>query len=552
MPVWVIGHKNPDTDAICSALGYAEFLRLSGARPDAEAARCGELNHRTQYVLDRVGLEAPRLVLDVRPTIGQIARHDVILADTNESLLEVFNRMREHNLRGIPVLDADGRLAGMLSLSKMLDLLLPGTGSTGSTRTVSSNLRRIAKSLGGTFQNEVGLDAEEDFIMTVGAMSAEAFSGRLREYPADQILLLVGNRPTVQEPAIEYGVRAIIVTGGYELSPELLARAEERRVAVLLSPSDTATTALLVKCAKRITHALGEPTLAFNPRTLLAEAREKIQASNQPLFLALHDGGALAGVFSKSDLIKPPRQPLILVDHNEFSQAVKGVEEAEILEVIDHHRLGSSLTTQEPIRFINEPVGSTCTIVGTMFRRERLTPPPAVALCLAAGIVSDTLHLTGPTTTAVDREILAWLVAFLPMPLKAFSDGFFAAGSALQILTSDAVVRSDCKEYEEADWKAAVAQIEELGLERFWPRKEELQTALSAMRRERGLDFACLLITDITLHDSILLVDGPRELSEAIEYPRLEEGVHELKGVVSRKKQLLPELIRLFQHVRKP
>jgi manganese-dependent inorganic pyrophosphatase len=549
MPVWVIGHKNPDTDAICSALGYAEFLRLSGARPDAEAARCGELNHRTEYVLARAGTEAPRLVLDVRPTVGQVCRRDVILADTNESFLEVFNRMREHNLRSIPVLDADGRLAGMLSLAKMLGLLLPGDG--GSTRVVSSNLRRIAKSLGGTFQNEVGIDHEEDLIMTVGAMSAKAFSGRLRDYPASQILLLVGNRPTIQEPAIDYGVRALVVTGGYELSPELLKRARERRVAVLLSPADTAATALLVKCAKRITHALEETTLAFHPRTLLAEARDKIQASSQPLFLALQDDGSLAGVFSKSDLIKPPRQPLILVDHNEFSQAVKGVEDAEILEVIDHHRLGSNLATQEPIRFINEPVGSTCTIVATMFRRERITPPPSIAVCLAAGIVSDTLHLTGPTTTAVDREILAWLEPLLPMRLKDFADGFFAAGSALQILTSDNVVRSDCKEYEEGGWKAAVAQIEELGLERFWPRKEELQRALGSMRRERGLDFACLLITDITLHDSILLVDGPPELLAAIEYPRLEDGVCELKGIVSRKKQLLPELIRVFQHVRK-
>lgn len=549
MPVWVIGHKNPDTDAICSALGYAEFLRLSGARPDAEAARCGELNHRTEYVLARAGAEAPRLVLDVRPTVGQVCRRDVILADTNESFLEVFNRMREHNLRSIPVLDADGRLAGMLSLTKMLGLLLPGDGGT--TRVVSSNLRRIAKSLGGTFQNEVGIDHEEDLIMTVGAMSAKAFSGRLRDYPASQILLLVGNRPTIQEPAIDYGVRALVVTGGYELSPELLKRARERRVAVLLSPADTAATALLVKCAKRITHALEETTLAFHPRTLLAEARDKIQASSQPLFLALQDDGSLAGVFSKSDLIKPPRQPLILVDHNEFSQAVKGVEDAEILEVIDHHRLGSNLATQEPIRFINEPVGSTCTIVATMFRRERITPPPSIAVCLAAGIVSDTLHLTGPTATPVDREILAWLEPLLPLPLKDFADGFFAAGSALQILTSDNVVRSDCKEYEEGGWRAAVAQIEELGLERFWPRKEELQRALASMRRERGLDFACLLITDITLHDSILLVDGPAELIAAIEYPRLEDGVCELKGIVSRKKQLLPELIRVFQHVRK-
>jgi manganese-dependent inorganic pyrophosphatase len=550
MPTFVIGHKNPDTDAICSAIGYADLLSRTTI-PDALAACCGELNSRTAFVLKKTGLTPPRLIMDVRPTAAQILRREVIHAHEDESLSDVFERMRLHGLRNIPIVDKQQRMTGLASIMKMLDLLLPGGKEVPEARVVPTNLRRIGKSVNGSFCHSRDLEEESSFILTVAAMRAEAFDRRLKEYPAERILLVVGNRPTIQKPAIEYGVRCIVVTGGYELDAELMQQAKDRGVTVILSPLDTATTTLAIKCSKPVLHALTTDFMSFSEKTLISEIQETVRATPQILFPVLDEEKKIIGVFSKSDLISPPLTRLVLVDHNEFSQAVTGVEEAEVLEVLDHHRLGGNLITREPIRFINDPLGSTCTIVSRLFRQNGLSPSPSIALCLAAGIISDTLNLTSPTTTPQDKEVLDWLGTLTEIDLPTFSEEFFSTGSALQVLTSDQVVRADAKEYLEKGWKIVVAQVEELGLDQFWKRKDELGEALEAMRKERGLDFGCLLITDITLHYSLLLVKGNPAILAAIDYPQLGPGLYELDGIVSRKKQLLPALIRILSRVAK-
>jgi manganese-dependent inorganic pyrophosphatase len=548
MSTFVIGHKNPDTDAICSAIGYADLLSRTTI-PEAVPACCGELNSRTMFVLERAGLPAPRLIMDVRPTASQILRREVISAYEDESLSDVFDRMRWHGLRNIPIVDEAQRMIGLVSIMKMLDLLLPGGVEGREARVVPTNLRRIGKSVGGTFQNSRDLEEELSFVLTVAAMGAEAFGKRLKEYPAERILLVVGNRPTIQRPAIEYGVRCLVITGGYELEPELLALAREKGVTVINSAMDTATTTLAIKCSKPVLHALTTDFMSFSEKALIAEIQQKVLTTPQILFPVLDVDQKIIGVFSKSDLISPPLTRLVLVDHNEFSQAVTGVEQAEVLEVLDHHRLGGNLVTREPIRFINDPLGSTCTIVSRLFRQNGLTPSAPIALCLAAGIISDTLNLTSPTSTPQDREILDWLGTLTTLNLKEFSEAFFSTGSALQVLSSEQVVRADAKEYTENNWKIVAAQVEELGLDQFWKRKEELGYALEAMRRERGLDFACLLITDITLHYSLLLARGNAAILGAIDYPQLGTDLYELDGIVSRKKQLLPALIRILNQV---
>ncbi|MDX6766741.1 MAG: putative manganese-dependent inorganic diphosphatase [Candidatus Methylacidiphilales bacterium] len=547
MPTYVIGHKNPDTDAICSAIGYADLLRRTGM-PGVEAARCGEINARTAFALEQAGVHAPRLVMDVRPTAGQIARREVISAGVDESFGEAFDRMRGPGLRTLPVLDAEGHVLGMLSLQKMVDLLLPNSSKAPTdARVVDTSLRRIAKALGGRFQNEVGLDDEIPFILVVGAQRAAAFGERLGEFPLERTILVTGNRPTIQKPAIDFGVRALIVTSGYEIEPNILAHAKAKGVAVLISPHDTATTTILIKCSKRVTHALQKDFVRFAPGDPIEKIRALAATTAVTLFPVVDESDQLVGVFSKSDLVNPPLTKLILVDHNEFGQAVNGVEQAEILEVLDHHRLGGNLVTREPIRFINEPLGSTSSLVAKQFRQRGLTPGPDIALCLATGVISDTLYLTSPTTTQEDRELLAWLGEVAGRDLKAYAERFFAEGSVLQVKTAAEVVRGDCKDFSEGGWKFAVAQVEELGLERFWARKAELQQALEALVGERKLDFACLFITDISQHVSVMLAAGEPRVIEAIDYPKLEGGVFELQGVVSRKKQLLPHLIGLLQ-----
>lgn len=543
MAKWVIGHKNPDTDAICSALAKADLLARTG-QEGFRAARCGEVNQRTAFALEKAGLSAPTLVMDVRPKAGEICRRDVVAAHVQESLLEAINRLRRAGMRNMPVVDDNRRVVGMVALQKVVDQLLPRTDGALESRMVETTLTRIKEALNGDFAHAVDPDREQIFLLAVGAMRAEAFGERVKNYPAEQLILVVGNRTTIQRPTIEYGARALVITGGFKLDPDMLERARVKGTTVIETRHETATTTLLIKTARKITGAMSEEFLTFDEKTLVRQIVQAVRGSSQTLFPVLDDEGRLAGVFSKSDLINPPRTQLVLVDHNELGQAVTGASEAEIVEVIDHHRIGGGLVSPAPIRFLNEPVGSTCTIVADQFKGRGLKPDPSIALCLISGIISDTLFLRSPTTTVVDREILEWLVPLARVNLKEYADEFFRAGSALTTHSADEVVALDCKEYEENGWRMVVAQVEELGLENFWPRKAELREALERKREESRADLAALMITDITAQASLLMVCGAEELINELSYPAGEEGLFTLQGVVSRKKQLLPELVR--------
>ncbi|HMO51860.1 MAG TPA: putative manganese-dependent inorganic diphosphatase [Kiritimatiellia bacterium] len=551
MTTYVIGHKNPDTDAICSAIGYADFLRLT-TRPDAVAAACGDANARTRMALERAGIPLPTILLDVRPRAGRIGRRDVVTALDSDSLVDVYERMRNRGLRAIPVLDGQGNVRGMCSLLNLLELLLPDSDDPIDNRNVESSLSRIAKVIHGSFQHAEEPEREETLTMMVGAMSADNFTKRMHQFPSANLVIVAGDRPTVQLPAIEYGVRGLVVTGGYALSSGLISLAREKGVTVLTSPLDTATTTLLIRGAKRITRAIDADYLSFSEDALLQDIRKQVQKSPQVLFPVVDDRQRLVAVFSKSDLVNPEPTRLILVDHNEIGQAVTGADEAEIVEVIDHHRLGGGLVSREPIRFHNEPVGSTCTMVARFYHSHGLTPAKPIAYCLAAGMISDTLKLTSPTTTDIDRAMLAWIAQAAEVDIDAFASDFFAAGSALEMYSPDKAVRLDCKDYEEGGWKFAVAQIEENGLDRFWNRKAEIEAALDKLVKKRGYHFVCLMVTDITRQNSLLMVAGHRDFVSAVDYPPREDRLFEMGNVVSRKKQLLPHIITLLSRIGEP
>jgi len=553
MPVLVIGHKHPDTDSICSAIGYSHYLNLTYL-PDAVPACCGDLSPRTQFVLTQAGVEPPRLVLDVRPTLGQLCHHQVVSAREDEAFFQVYRRMQAHRLTSLPVLDAAGRLTGMLSLSRLLELLVPdGDPHTPSPspRLVETSLDRICSALSGTFLNAVATERSEELLLKVGAMSSGRFIPRLREFPPGQALIVVGDRPTIQAPTVAFGARCMVVTGGAGLAPELLQAARERGVSVISSPWDTATTTLLIRGAKGIGPAIDREFLRFQPSMLARTVLKQVRPVPQDLFPVVDETGTLLGVFSKDDLASPEPVRLVLVDHNELAQAVCGADEAEILEVLDHHRVGGGLVSREPIRFQNDTVGSTCTLVTRCFRRDGLVPAPGIAKCLAAGIISDTLHLSSPTTTPVDRDMLAWLGQVGDFEPAPFAEAFFAVGSVLQLCPPREALRMDCKQYTEGPWKLAVAQIEEVGFEHFRAQRAALQAALEDLLREQQLDFTCLLVTDITLNNSLLLVAGAAPVIERMDYPRLDGHLFQLDAVVSRKKQLLPHLIRILERLEK-
>lgn len=550
MPVFVIGHKNPDTDAICSAIGYAHFLQRT-AFPDAEAACCGEINARTQFALTTAGIEHPKLIMDVRPTLGQIARRDIVTAREDEPLMAVYRRMLKNKVRALPVLARNGGLRGLVSFARLMELVLPDGDVDAGVREVETNLQRIAAVLDATTLHAVAPEREETLITMVAAMSKEGFVQRLTRLPAARTVVVTGDRPSVQRAALEYGVRALIVTGGYQLPGELLELARRKNSSILLSSHDTATTTLLIRSAKIISSAVLADVLKFPETALVERVAKEIQTVSQEIFPVLDEQGAMSGVFSKSDLVNPKRTKLILVDHNELAQAVTGADQAEIIEIIDHHRLGGGVMSQEPIRFINEPVGSTSTIVTKFMRHRDWVPPRNIGICLVAGMISDTLNLTSPTTTDTDREMLGWLAGACEIDIAGFAESFFAAGSVLEVYGPDEAVNMDCKEYREAGWHFAVAQIEELGLSQFDDKKDGLRAALRRMIDHRGYDFVCLMVTDITSHFSLLVVEGDERVITAVEYPEREKGLFEMDGVVSRKKQLLPHVARLLARVQK-
>ncbi len=546
MTVYVFGHRNPDTDAICAALAYADLLQRT-TRPDAVAACCGTPNQRTEYALRRARLSPPRIVMDVRPEISDVCRREPIVAYDDEVFNEVYERMKEHNIGAVPVLDRQGQFKGLLTLLDLLKVVFEGDSDPVLSRQVSSSVVKICSVLNGELRHAVDVEERNDLLVMVGAMSAEGFTQRLHQYPSSQLLVVSGDRPTIQLPALEHGVRVLVVTGGYELSPGLLQLAKINNVTVICSGFDTATTTMRIKSARRIDSAIQTECLTLSSKLPVADARKMVDRSRQKLFPVLDDAGGLFGVISKSDLVNPPKPQLVLVDHNELSQAVTGADESNIVEVLDHHRLGGNLRSDQPIRFINEPVGSTCTLVARQFRGAGIDPTPAMALCMASGIISDTLNLRSPTTTDVDRDILQWLESFAAVDLEQFVKEFFEVGSSLRSHPANKVVREDCKEFVDRGHRFTISQIEEIGFELFWERSSELHHALVELKNERQLDFSVLLVTDIISNGSLLLMSSEPEFWEEINYPRLERYLYQLDDVVSRKKQLLPLISQLLE-----
>ncbi|WP_404305051.1 putative manganese-dependent inorganic diphosphatase [Neorhodopirellula lusitana] len=545
MTVHVFGHRNPDTDAICSAIAYADYLRRT-TRPDAIAACCGPPNERTEFALHQAGVPLPRIIMDVRPELDDICNREVVFARPTDVFYDVYKRMNEHGLRAIPVLDEDDRLLGLVTLLNLLELVFRGGVDPESSRGVRSTLDSVVQVLGGKFQHEVDSHEPEDLVVTVGAMSAGGFTERLKKYPAERLLVVSGDRPTIQLPALEMGVRALVVTGGFELSSGLIELARNRGVAIISSPLDTATTTMRIKAAQIIENAIDRDFMQLSAKLPVTEAKQQVARCNQPVF-PVTDNNKLIGVLSKSDLIHPPRPQLVLVDHNELGQAVEGAEEADIIEVLDHHRLGGSLKSTGPMRFTMDPVGSTCTLVARMFHQSKIDPEPGVALCMASGIISDTLFLRSPTTTDVDRDLLEWLRGFCKPELDQFAAEFFQVGSALRTCTPDKVVREDCKQFEEGGKRFSISQIEEIGFDLFWQRQHELAKALEGLAKDLQVEFSALLVTDISSNGSLLLMSSEPEGWEEINYPQLEDKLYKLDNVVSRKKQLLPLISSLLE-----
>lgn len=555
LPFYVIGHRNPDTDAICSAIGNAALLRQRG-NPDAVAVRCGETPVRTAWVLEKAGIPEPELITDVRATAGMICRRDVVQVCASDTFIAAYRRMLASGVRCVPVVGEDGEIQGMLRYLDLLELLVPGDGSGLAVRTVHVSLGKIAATLQA---DSVGADLplddfDEELLMLVGASSQNTINRRLeaaaKEGNVGRYMVVCGDRPVVHHYAIEKGARVLLVTGGNGVEPEMRRLAKERGVLILLCSQDTASSTTLIRCSRTVNHVMDGDFQCVSKDEPVSRLRKSLAHLEQDLFPVVDPVDQnLVGVISKSDLVDPPRIRIALVDHNEYAQAVQGIEEAHIVEVIDHHRLAGDLVSREPIRFLNEPVGSTSTLVARKFAHRDLVPEPGIALCLCAGIISDTLCLSSPTTTGLDREMLQWLSEIAGIDPEKFKTDFFAVGSLLTSGTVDEILNADRKEFDDEGVRVTIAQVEELGLTAFEKRRDELQAGLEALAQENGYELAVLAVTDIGKHHSLIVAAGNERMINGLPFNRVNGSHFEAPGVVSRKKQIFPAVCKAVRTI---
>ncbi|MCF6238352.1 MAG: putative manganese-dependent inorganic diphosphatase, partial [Candidatus Marinimicrobia bacterium] len=461
-------------------------------------------------------------------------------------LMHALELMRQRDIRMLPVVKADGRPLGALILKRLTEhIFLPREGRP--IRQVFSSPSSIRICLQATAVNLVDETRTEELDLFVAAMSVESFHKHLAEVDPRRIVVFAGDRQDVQQDAIELGVRLLVVTGGLAIDEDLVALARRQEVSILCTSFDTATSALLARMSTPVRHLANADIPKAHLDDRLDGIRKVLMRSTSPGVMILDDEGMVCGVATKSDLLRPSPLKLVLVDHNELLQAVPGADQVEILEVIDHHRLGN-FHTETPIRFINQPLGSTCSVVATLYRQAGIEPEPMAASLMLAGLLSDTVLLKSPTTTDIDRELVGWLGKCSGLNPLEFGRQMFQAGSALAAYANvEALLTADFKEYEVGNYRFGIGQVEVVAFQEFDDRREEIVQGLEALVDKYDLELAGLLVTDIVQQNSQLVVCGDRDMIAAIGYPQLESGRFELKAVLSRKKQLIPHLLRAFK-----
>lgn len=548
-PIYIFGHKNPDADSICSALAYEAFQHAIG-NMHYVAARCGNSNARIDTILKQFKLSLPLFMGDVTPRIVDIMHEDVFTVTKESTYAEALELIDMHDVRALPVVDASRKVEGSVSIFQLGEAFIPKPQAGREMRRVYSSISAIIRSLNAEVLHVTDSDDLEDLYVRVGAMDVRSFGKHHHEEgtPAESSIIIVGDRWDIQERCLQLGVRLLVITGGAKVDEDVIERAKRRGVSIIVSPYDSASTAWTIRTATHIDRLVDPDVKRFLPEDKISSVKGRVANSNAPLYMVVNEHEELVGVFSKSDLLRPSRKRIALVDHNELGQAVNGAGQVQIVEIIDHHRLGN-IPTEQPILFLNRPVGSTCSIVADMYRSRQLTPEPAIAGVLMSGIISDTLLLNSPTTTPLEGELLDWLSPIAGITPEALADLIFSSGSVILSSSPSEVICSDCKVYNEEDLRYSVSQIEEMGFNNFWKHVDALEEALSDYCELEKLRFSVLLVTDINKQNSLLVVAGSEGLCQSINYPHKKghDNIFDLPGIVSRKKQLIPYLSNLLK-----
>lgn len=541
---YVIGHKNPDTDSVVSAAAYAHLKRELGSG-DCVAARAGKMSPQAEYVFERFGVPFPAFIPDLVPKVEYYMGGPAIVVGSGTPLWDALATMNQSGQKALPIVDEDGRYRAMLHYSSFAQNILKKINPH-KKAVIPTSVGRLEATIKAQPVCAFAPDEMFKARVLVAALETESFKRHLDAEAVDSVIVIVGDRADVQRYSIESRVRAMIVTNGALLSRELKELAEANGVSVLVSPYDTSSTSLLVIYSTPV-ETMGDDTIKpVRTHETLKRAREAIADSPSRSVPVLDDDGRVVGLFDEGDLIREPNVSLILVDHNELGQAVDGADNYRILEVIDHHRLGA-FSTRYPITFINRVVGSTSTIVASMYRDAKVPIPKPIASLLLAGILSDTLILKSATATDADREAAEYLSNIADLDVEAFGRDIMSSASLVAKKPVAEIVRLDMKEYGAADRSFTVSQVEVHSPDEILERADEVASELAALRASGDHYFSALMVTDITELSSVLFVEGDKDFVSMLRFPRLNETTFELKDVLSRKKQLVPLLIELTE-----
>ena len=542
--IYVIGHRNPDTDSICAALAYARLKQLTG-NTNVIAARTGEINLQTEFVLNTFGIDLPLYLPDVKIRVKDVMTSESLSVHMDMSVGDVLDFMNSYDLLMVPVTDRDGHYRGAITLQDLARFYARHADAATSNRLVAS-LTGIAKAIQG---NSLFLFDENETRtgrIVVGAMETEGFRQVMEYYSEEGCVVIVGDRKEIQKYSIESHARCLIVTGGFLPDKAILDMAQKNKVSVISSPYDTATTVRLMHLSTPAKEVFSTDFYSVSPYDLLLDVKAKMRDSDLRGCPVVETGGRLTGILTRRDMLRDFRKKVILVDHNEASQAIPGIEEAEVIEVLDHHRIGS-FQTLHPILFVVEPVGCTNTLVAELYLKNGVEPEPPYAGIMLSAILSDTVIMKSPTTTERDRKVAAYLAGIAGMDIQKLGEDMFNASSDLLKKTPEEIIRTDYKIYEVGKEKIGIGQIEIIEMLTFEKIRESLLASLNKILHEDRLTLACLLVSDIIYENSLLLFAGDSGIVTRIGYPIVTPNLAELKGVLSRKKQLVPRILSVLK-----
>ena len=540
--IYVVGHKNPDTDSNCSAIAYAALKKeLTGK--DYVARRAGRLNEETQYVLEYFGVEVPKLLSDLRVQVRDVDLRRAENLNGSVSIKTAWAQMKELNIKTLPI-GRNNKLEGLITVGDIARSYMDVYDSTILARS-KTQYRNIASTIDGKI-----ISGNEHSYVSKGKVAIAASSRQLMsDFVDEDDLVILGDRIEAQQLAIDINVSCMVVCGDARIPNEILKQAEEKEIVVIASPHDTFTVARLINQSIPVRHFMTKDELiTFYPKDYVDDVKEVMARKKYRDFPVVDINGDFQGFISRRRLLNCRKKQVILVDHNEESQAVDGIEQADVLEIIDHHRL-NSIQTIGPVVFRNQPVGCTATIIYQMYQEYNKPVNPVIAGLLCSAIISDTLLFRSPTCTLLDEHAAKELAEIAGINMEELAQAMFKAGSNLQGKSAEEICFLDFKQFTVNDTVFGVGQVNSMSAEELTEIKAQIESELDKIRLNHRLDMIFFMLTNIMTESSELLCVGPEAREKAISAFDLngKSDTLYLKGVVSRKKQLVPAIVEALQ-----